>query len=107
VEVRIGGADLNPYLAVAAAVASGLYGVEKGLSLEARPVTGSAYQDASTPRLPRTLAEATARLAASKIAREILGEAFVDHFVRTRAWEWAQFSDAVTNWELQRYFEII
>jgi glutamine synthetase len=107
IEVRIGGADLNPYLAVAAAVASGLYGIEKGLTLEDKPITGSAYQETSIPRLPRTLAEATAKLEGSTIARELFGEAFVDHFVRTRKWEWAQFADAVTNWELQRYFEII
>jgi len=107
VEVRIGGADINPYLAVAAAVASGLYGVEKGLTLEDKPIVGSAYQEASIPRLPRTLAEATAKLAESKVARELFGDAFVDHYVRTRQWEWAQFADAVTNWELQRYFEII
>jgi glutamine synthetase len=57
--------------------------------------------------LPRTLQEATQRLADSKVAREILGEAFVDHFVRTRVWEWRQFQDAVTDWELRRYFEVI
>lgn len=107
VEVRIGGADLNPYLAVAAAVASGLYGVEKNLELTDPPIVGSAYQESSIPRLPRTLAEATARLSESKIARELFGDGFVDHFVRTRQWEWSQFADAVTNWELQRYFEII
>ncbi|MBI3857529.1 MAG: glutamine synthetase [Planctomycetes bacterium] len=107
VEVRIGGADINPYLAVAAAVASGLYGIEKGLKLTDMPIKGSAYQESSIPRLPRTLAEATARLSDSKIARELFGDGFVDHFVRTRQWEWSQFADAVTNWELQRYFEII
>ncbi len=107
VEVRIGGADLNPYLAVAAAVASGLYGVEKGLELTDAPVVGSAYKESSVPRLPRTLAEATDRLAASTVARELFGEAFVDHFVRTRRWEWGQFADAVTNWEMKRYFEIV
>ncbi len=107
VEVRIGGADINPYLAMAAAVASGLYGIEKGLKLTDKPIQGSAYQESSVPRLPRNLSEATARLAESKIAREILGDGFVDHFVRTREWEWRQYQDAVTNWELQRYFEII
>jgi glutamine synthetase len=107
VEVRIGGADLNPYLAIAAAIASGLYGVQKGLSLADAPITGSAYQETSIPRLSRTLAEATSKLEGSTIARELFGEAFVDHYVRTRKWEWAQFADAVTSWELQRYFEII
>jgi len=107
VEVRIGGADINPYLAVAASVASGLYGVEKGLKLDQPPIVGSAYQESSIPRLPRNLAEATDRLADSKLARELFGEGFVDHFVRTRRWEWSQFQDAVTDWELKRYFEII
>jgi glutamine synthetase len=107
VEVRIGGADLNPYLAVAAAVASGLYGVEKGLELTDAPIVGSAYKESSIPRLPRTLAEATDRLAASSLARELFGEAFVDHYVRTRRWEWSQFADAVTSWEMKRYFEIV
>jgi glutamine synthetase len=107
VEVRIGGADINPYLAIAAAVASGLYGMEKGLKLTDKAVVGSAYQESKIPRLPRTLAEATARMAESKIACELFGDGFVDHFVRTRQWEWSQFADAVTNWELQRYFEII
>ncbi len=107
VEVRIGGADINPYLAIAASVASGLWGIEKGLALSEKPVAGSAYTESSTPRLPRNLAEATARLAGSKLARELFGEEFVDHFVRTRQWEWSQFQDAVTGWELQRYLEII
>jgi glutamine synthetase len=107
IEVRIGGADINPYLAVAASVASGLYGIEQGLELTDKPIVGSAYQESAIPRLPRTLAEATDRLADSKIARELFGEGFVDHFVRTRRWEWSQFADAVTSWELQRYFEII
>jgi glutamine synthetase len=106
-EVRIGGADLNPYLAIAAAVASGLLGIERRLPLKDPPIAGSAYQDTTVPRLPRTLDEATDRLEASSLARELFGEDFVDHFVRSRRWEWAQFRDAVTSWELKRYFEII
>jgi glutamine synthetase len=58
-------------------------------------------------QLPRTLQEATQRLSQSALAREILGEELVDHFVRTREWEWRQFQDAVTDWELRRYFEVI
>jgi glutamine synthetase len=107
VEVRIGGADINPYLAVAAAVAGGLHGVEKNLELADPPIAGSAYQESSIPRLPRTLAEATDRLEKSELARDLFGDAFVDHFVRTRRWEWGQFADAVTDWEMRRYFEII
>jgi glutamine synthetase len=106
-ETRVPGADVNPYLAVAACLASGLHGIEKGLELRAEPVQGSAYLDKTAPRLPRNLQEATARMADSKLARELFGEAFVDHFVRTREWEWRQFQDAVTDWELRRYFEII
>ena len=62
---------------------------------------------ASFKALPRTLKEATAWLAASAGAREILGEPFVDHYVRTREWEVRQFERAVTEWELKRYFESI
>ncbi|HZS11384.1 MAG TPA: glutamine synthetase [Nitrospirales bacterium] len=107
VEVRIGGADFNPYLAVAAAIATGVYGIEQRLELTDKPISGSAYQDGTIPRLPRNLQEATDRLAGSAVARELFGDAFVDHFVRTRRWEWSQYQDAVTDWELKRYFEII
>jgi glutamine synthetase len=107
VEVRVPGSDINPYLAIAGSLAAGLYGIEKGLPLTAAPVKGSAYHAEGAERLPRTLQEATQRLADSKIAHEILGETFVDHFVRTRVWEWRQFQDAVTDWELRRYFEVI
>ena len=107
VEVRVPGSDINPYLAIAAALAAGLYGIEKELPLTAAPVQGSAYLVEGAERLPRTLQEATQRLSDSTLAREILGETFVDHFVRTRVWEWRQFRDAVTDWELRRYFEVI
>ncbi len=106
-ETRVPGSDANPYLVLAAAIASGLYGVEKNLSLSAAPIQGSAYLDKNAERLPRNLYEATMRLSESKIAREIFGDAFVEHLVQTRLWEWRQFQDSVTNWELQRYFEII
>jgi glutamine synthetase len=67
---------------------------------------GNGY-DAKAPPLPASLREATAALAGSKEARELLGETFVDHYVRTREWECRQFESAVTKWELERYFEII
>jgi glutamine synthetase len=107
VEVRVSGSDINPYLALAASIGAGLWGVSQELKLEDAPVVGSAYMMEKAIRLPRTLQEATARLSASRIAREILGEALVDHYVRTREWEWRQFQDAVTDWELRRYFEVI
>jgi len=106
-EMRVPGSDVNPYLAVAATVGAGLWGIEQGLTLDAAPSVGSAYGDASVERLPRTLLEATRRLAESSVARELFGAGFVDHFVATREWEWRQFQDSVTDWELRRYFEII
>ena len=90
-----------------AMIGAGLWGMEKELTLDAPPVEGSAYMVKDAERLPRTLQEATARLSQSQLAREVLGEELVDHFVRTREWEWRQFRDAVTDWELRRYFEVI
>ena len=107
VEVRVSGSDINPYLALAASIGAGLWGIAQDLKLEDAPVEGSAYMVEKAVRLPRTLQEATRRLSESKLAREILGEEFVDHYVRTREWEWRQFQDAVTDWELRRYFEVI
>ncbi len=107
VEYRQPGADMNPYLAIAASYAAGLYGISHGMS--APPATegdGSSPMPGRTP-LPRTLADATARLAESTPARELLGESFIDHYVRTREWEIRQYDRAVTDWELARYFEII
>lgn len=106
-ETRVPGSDVNPYLAIAACIASGLYGIRKNLKLTDKPVQGSGYHAEGAARLPRTLQESTRKLAESRVAREILGETFVDHFVKTREWEWRQFQDSVTDWELQRYFEII
>jgi glutamine synthetase len=107
VEVRVSGSDINPYLALAASIGAGLWGIAQDLPLEDAPVQGSAYMVEKAVRLPRTLQEATRGLSESKLAREILGEPFVDHYVRTREWEWRQFQDAVTDWELRRYFEVI
>ncbi len=106
-ELRVPGADVNPYLAVAAGFAAGLWGVEQGLELAQPATVGSGYADTSAGRFPRTLEQATAALDASTTARELFGDAFVDHFVATRSWEWQRFGDAVTDWELRRYFEII
>jgi glutamine synthetase len=108
VEYRIAAADANPYIALAAALASGLYGIENKLEL-GQPVQGNAYEQKPSPKgaLPTTLWEAAQRLKASKPAREWLGDAFVDHFAATREWEERQFRKAITDWELARYFEII
>jgi glutamine synthetase len=107
VETRVNGSDSNPYLAVAAALASGLYGVRKKLKLPGPPVVGSGYADTVAPMLPRDLQEATARFEASTLAVELFGARFVEHFAATRRWEWRQFGRAVTDWERARYFEVI
>ncbi|MBM3464361.1 MAG: glutamine synthetase [Armatimonadetes bacterium] len=106
VEYRLAGADANPYLAMAAALASGLHGIENNLTL-GEPLKGSGYDAASAAPLPSTLEEATRRLRESKIARELLGDEFVEHFCRTREWEVRQFKSAVTDWERERYLEVI
>jgi glutamine synthetase len=105
-EARVGGADVNPYLLVAAWLAAGLYGIEHGLEL-GPPTSGSGYVDETAARLPRTLGAATEAFSRSELAQELFGEGFVDHFARTREWEWRQYGDAVTDWELRRYLEII
>lgn len=107
IEVRVTGADINPYLALAASLASGLYGMEHRLELKDTPIRGSAYEAKRVPSLATNLYEATKRLAKSKIAREIFGDHFIQHFVNTRLWEWRQHEQAVSNWEIERYFEII
>ena len=104
VEMRLTGADINPYIAMAASLAAGLDGIERRLPLPA-PVL-NAYTGSAAP-LPRTLAEATRRLRESKVARCWLGDEFIDHYVATRDWEVRQFDKAVTSWELARYFESI
>ncbi len=105
VEYRFAAADMNPYVAMAASVASGLYGIEWELPLPPE-TAGNGYEARGEP-LPSTLRLATEALAASREARELLGEQFVDHYVRTRDWECRQFESAVTKWELERSFEII
>ncbi|MCX7275663.1 MAG: glutamine synthetase family protein [Burkholderiales bacterium] len=105
-ETRCPGADVNPYLAMAAVIAAGLDGVEKGLKLTAPPITGTNQGAEGIERAPRTLIETTRRFRQSDIARDWLGDTFVDHFAATREWEWRQWLDAVTDWELKRYFEI-
>lgn len=108
VEYRVGAADINPYLALAAAIGSGLWGVENRIEPDPA-VVGNAYaqtHDASRA-LPRTLGEAATRFAGSGPARELFGETFVEHWAMTRDWEQREFNKAITDWELARYFEII
>jgi glutamine synthetase len=108
VEYRIAAADMNPYLAMAVAIGSGLYGIEN--KIEPMPaIVGNSY-DMKHPAkldLPRTLWEAAQRLRKSKAAAELYGEAFVEHWASTREWEEREFRKHITDWELARYFEII
>src|SRR5256885_1154100 len=106
-ETRSPGADINPYLAVAACFAAGLAGIEQNLKLTTKPIEGTNVGGENVPRAPRTLIETTRMFKQSDFARDWFGSDFVDHFAATREWEWRQWLDAVTDWELKRYFEII
>ena len=108
VEYRVAAADINPYLALAAAIGSGLWGIEQQIE-PGEPVTGNAYEGEFDRdlMLPSSLAEAAGRLRGSTAARSLFGDDFVEHFAYTREWEAAEQARAVTDWQLQRYFEII
>jgi len=108
VEYRIAAADINPYIALSAAIGSGLWGVANRIEPD-QPIEGNSYDKKHAPerQLPRTLWDAAQRLKASKAARELFGDAFVDHYAATREWEEREFRKAITDWELDRYFEII
>jgi glutamine synthetase len=102
-ENRLPGGDVNPYLALAAMLAGGLYGVEHALELE--PETpGNAYESGA-PTVPSTMHEARAALAGSHIAREVFGEDVVNHYLNYADVEIAAFDAAITDWELRRGFE--
>ncbi len=96
---------MNPYISIATCLAAGLHGIEKKLT--APPATKGDAGRGDHASLPRTLREATDRLAASQTAKDILGAEFVDHFVRTSDWEVRKYERAVTEWELARYFESV
>ncbi|MEC7242354.1 MAG: glutamine synthetase [Myxococcota bacterium] len=107
-EYRVAAADQNPYLALAAVLASGLYGIENNLEL-GPGLVGNAYDQPSEPHLalPKTLWEAADRFESSHAARAMWGEDFVSHYAASRRWEEREFRRAITDWELSRYFEII
>jgi glutamine synthetase len=103
-ENRVGGADLNPYLALSAIIASGLHGVDAGLELEPA-LEGNAYTASERARVPATLRDARELFAASDVARSAFGEEVVAHYVNAADVELAAFQSAVTDWELVRGFE--
>jgi glutamine synthetase len=102
-ECRVPGGDVNQYLAVAALIAGGLHGIERGLHLQ-DPCVGNAYTG-GTQRLPTTLAEAAALFDGSQIARAAFGDDVVEHYLNNARVELAAFNAAVTDWERVRGFE--
>lgn len=104
IECRIGGADLNPYLAFAALIAAGLAGIDEKLELGAAH-KGDAYGGRKLPEVPKTLREATETLDKSKFMRKAFGDDVIDHYVHTARWEQSEFDRKVTDWELFRGFE--
>ncbi|WP_323781230.1 glutamine synthetase family protein [Thalassovita sp.] len=104
IECRIGGSDLNPYLAMAALLAAGLAGIEEGLEL-APPITGDVYETAEVVEIPHSLRDATETLRNSKLLRAAMGDWVVDHYTRAAEVEQEDFDSAVTDYELRRGFE--
>ncbi len=104
IECRIGGADLNPYLALAAMLAAGLDGIERELPLE-EEFRGDAYQAAGVREVPKTLREAADLLEGSAMLRAAFGDEVIDHYVRAARWEVEELDRVVTDWEVQRLFE--
>jgi glutamine synthetase len=104
IECRVGGADLNPYLAFAALIAAGLAGIEQNLTLEPAHV-GDAYQDKRLREVPKTLREATELMKSSKMLRQAFGDGVIDHYVHTAEWEQFEYDRRITDWELKRGFE--
>ena len=106
-ETRVVGSDVNPYLAMSACLAAGLYGISHQLSLDQPASVGNGYRDFSNGILPTSLQEATSQMKQSPVAKELFGADFVEHFCLTREWECREFAATVTDWERKRYFEII
>jgi glutamine synthetase len=103
-ENRVGGADLNPYMALSAMIASGLHGIDAGLELEPA-FEGDAYSAHDRPRVPATLRDARELFAASEVARDAFGDDVVAHYLNAADVELEAFQSAITDWELLRGFE--
>ncbi len=104
VECRIGGADLNPYLACAGLLAAGLAGIEQKLELEPA-ISGDIYHAKRAREIPKTLGEAAEFTSKSKMLRAAFGDDVVDHYVHAARWEIEEQNRVVTDWELKRGFE--
>ncbi len=103
VECRVGGADLNPYLAMAALLAAGMAGIEQKLELEPE-FTGDAYGGEGR-EIPSTLRDAAALLDGSSMLRAAMGDDVIDHYVHAARWEQFEADRRVTDWDLRRGFE--
>ena len=103
-ECRIGGADLNPYLAFAALIAAGLAGLDEKLELQ-KPFEGDAYAGAKLTEIPKTLREAISHLEKSKMLLAAFGEDAISHYLHTARWEQFEYDRRITDWELHRGFE--
>ncbi len=104
IECRVGGSDLNPYLAFAAQIAAGIAGIENKLELE-KEFKGDAYQARRAREIPRTLAAAVQSLKKSSMLRDAMGSDVVDHYLRAAEWELEDFYSKVTDYEVNRGFE--
>jgi len=104
IECRVGGSDLNPYLAIAAQIAAGIAGIEQKLELE-KEFKGDAYQARRAREIPRTLADAAQALRKSAMLRDAMGSDVIDHYVHAAEWELEDFYSKVTDYEVRRGFE--
>jgi len=107
VENRVPGSDANPYLTMAASLASGLYGIDHELELPVNATDGNEYANEKANMLPDSLEEATKAMRDSNIPEQLFGKTFCNHFITTREWECRQHQPGRDNWEIKRYFEII
>ncbi len=107
IEFRQTAADINPYVAMAACLGSGLYGIAENIEPPAMTTGDATRESDPVLGLPPTLEAAVERLRGSEAARVALGDDFVDHFIRTRDWECREYRKAVSDWELRRYFEAV
>ncbi|KAK3841720.1 MAG: glutamine synthetase [Linnemannia gamsii] len=109
-EMRVGGADINPHLAIAACLAAGMYGIKKRLAMPVEPTAVEIGGEGPIrgERLPKSLKDSAMKmLEKGSIAREVLGDEFVEHYGATRLNEHRLWENAVTNWETKRYFELV
>ncbi|ORY06323.1 glutamine synthetase/guanido kinase [Basidiobolus meristosporus CBS 931.73] len=106
-EVRISGADMNPHLALGALLGCGMWGIKNKQAIPIPPSVGVIVNDSRAEKFPKSLLEATQKmLEHGSIAREVLGDGFVDHYGSTRLQEWKLWEQSITDWETKRYFEM-